>query len=183
MYYFPSWIFHIPGPQVFIHSATTSWTAFIVPWRPLYIPSLPVLIGLTTFPWSGSAYVPLHTRSMGYLMLRPCMDLLSASLGSSWTPTTFLLLSPSTRFSLPSKGWFYLHQAYHASCVSAALASTDFVSFHEDVSSQPLSQLYHGLYNVLAQADKFFTLEIGSRTDTVSIDCLKPVHSKDPVVQ
>ena len=45
----------------------------------------------------------------------------------------------------------------------------------EDASIQPLSQLYCGPYKVLSRRDKFFSLEIGSKQDTVSIDHLKPV--------
>ena len=53
--------------------------------------------------------------------------------------------------------------------VPAVLASAEFVFVCEDASIQPLSQLY----SVLSPQDKFFSLEIGSRTDNV--DCLKPV--------
>ena len=67
------------------------------------------------------------------------------------------------------------HVAPSASWVSTALASAEFVFVCEDASIQPLSQLYRGPYSILCRQDKFFTLEIGSRTDTVSIDCLKPV--------
>ena len=40
---------------------------------------------------------------------------------------------------------------------------------------QPLSQLYRGPNRILSRQDKFFSLEIGSKRDTVFIDCLKPV--------
>ena len=56
--------------------------------------------------------------------------------------------------------------------VPAALASAKYVFVWEDASIQPLSQLYRGPYKVLSCQDKFFSLEIGSRTDTISIDCL-----------
>ena len=60
-----------------------------------------------------------------------------------------------------------------ASRVPTALASAEFVFVRKDTSIQP--QLYRGPYRVLGRQDKFFTLEIGSRTDTVLIDHLKPV--------
>ena len=59
--------------------------------------------------------------------------------------------------------------------VPKALDSAEFVFVHEDASIQPLSQLYRGPYRVLSCKNKFISLEIGSRTDTVSVDCLKPV--------
>ena len=67
------------------------------------------------------------------------------------------------------------HVAPSSAWISAALASAKFMFDCEDASIQPLSQLYGGPYRVLGPQDKFFSLEIGSRTDTVSIDCLKLV--------
>ena len=67
------------------------------------------------------------------------------------------------------------HVASPSACVPAALASTEYVFVHKDASIQPLSQLYHGPYRVLSRQDKFFSLEIGSKQNTVSIDRLKPV--------
>ncbi len=45
----------------------------------------------------------------------------------------------------------------------------------------PLAPLYHGPYKVLQAGDKFFTISLGGREDTVSVDCLKP-HLGGPVV-
>ena len=59
--------------------------------------------------------------------------------------------------------------------VPAALTSTEYAFVRQDASIQPLSQLYCGPYRVLSRKDKFFSLEIGFRQDTISIDRLKPV--------
>ena len=67
--------------------------------------------------------------------------------------------------------------------VPAALALADYVFVYEEASIRSLSQLYCGSFKVLACSDKFFTLQLGTRTDTVSIDFLKLVHSPDPVPQ
>ena len=53
--------------------------------------------------------------------------------------------------------------------IPKALASAEYVLVGKNASIQPLSQLYHGPYRVLSRQDKFFSLEIGSRQDTVSI--------------
>ena len=53
----------------------------------------------------------------------------------------------------------------------------------EEASIRPLSQLYLGPFKVLARSGKFITMQLGTRTDTISINCLKPVHSPDPVPQ
>ena len=50
-------------------------------------------------------------------------------------------------------------------------------------SAWAVSQPYSGPFNVLPQRDKFFTLQMGSRSDKVAIDCLKPIHGSDPVPQ
>ena len=67
------------------------------------------------------------------------------------------------------------HVAPSSACVPAALASAEYVFVREDASIQPLSQLYRGPYRVISCQDKLFSLEIGPRQDTVSIDLLKPV--------
>jgi hypothetical protein len=45
----------------------------------------------------------------------------------------------------------------------------------------PLAPLYHGPYKVLQAREKFFTISLGGREDTVSVDRLKP-HLGSPVV-
>ena len=67
------------------------------------------------------------------------------------------------------------HVAPSSACVPAALSSTEYVFVHKDASIQPLSRFYRGPYRVLSHQDKIFSLGIGSRQDTVSIDELKPV--------
>ena len=63
----------------------------------------------------------------------------------------------------------------------AALISAKFVFVQEDASIPSLTPLYFGPYLVLERRDKFFRLQIGSRTDVVSVNCLKPVFSDKPV--
>ena len=52
-----------------------------------------------------------------------------------------------------------------------------------DAHCSPLQSPYEGPFQVLNPGDKFFTLAMGDRRDTVSIDRLKPAHldSEDPV--
>ena len=58
-----------------------------------------------------------------------------------------------------------------------ALLAAQFVSVREDASSHPLAPLYHGPYLVLEHRDKFFHLQMGDKTDVVSVDRLKPAFS------
>ena len=54
------------------------------------------------------------------------------------------------------------------------LTSASFVFVRRGAPGPPLSPLYDGPYQVLAAGPKFFTLQVGGRKDTVSVDRLKP---------
>jgi hypothetical protein len=45
----------------------------------------------------------------------------------------------------------------------------------------PLSPLYQGPYRVLERSQKFLSLEVGGRTEVVSVDRLKPHLGKAPI--
>ena len=62
------------------------------------------------------------------------------------------------------------HVAPSSACHPAALASAEYVFVRKVDFIQPLSQLYRGPYRVLSCQDNFFSLEISSRQDTVSLD-------------
>ena len=49
----------------------------------------------------------------------------------------------------------------------------------EDTSVPPLAPLYCGPYLVLEQQNKFFRLQLGDRTDVVSVDRLKPAFTDE----
>ena len=52
-----------------------------------------------------------------------------------------------------------------------------------DYANKPqLSLLYRGPYCVLRRSQKFFVLQIGEKSDSVSVDMLKPVISSVSVV-
>ena len=63
----------------------------------------------------------------------------------------------------------------------AAFLSAKFVFVREDASIPSLAPLYRGLYLVLQCRDKFFHLQIGFRTDVVSVDWIKPLFSDESV--
>ena len=52
----------------------------------------------------------------------------------------------------------------------------------DGVLKPPLSLLYRGPYRALKCSEKFFVLQIGEKTDSVSVDRLKPVISSVPVI-
>jgi len=66
--------------------------------------------------------------------------------------------------------------------VPPSLSTAGFVFVREDSSQPPLAPLYRGPYRVLERTPKFFKLQLGEKTDTVSIDRLKPVFSSEDVV-
>ena len=57
----------------------------------------------------------------------------------------------------------------------------NIVFVREDASIPFLAPLYRGVYLVLERKSKFFRLQIGSKSDVVSVDRLKPAFSDDPI--
>ena len=60
--------------------------------------------------------------------------------------------------------------------LSKALSTVTHVFIRHDAVRKPLQPPYDGPYPVLRRTDKFFTVDIHGRKDTVSIDRLKPAH-------
>ncbi len=59
---------------------------------------------------------------------------------------------------------------------SSSLAGSSHVFVRHDAVKKPLQQPYDGPYKVLKRNTKFFTIDRNGRSDTVSIDRLKPAH-------
>ena len=63
-----------------------------------------------------------------------------------------------------------------------ALMLVEFVFVRDDASKLLLALLNRGPpYRVLRLSDKFFVLQIGDKSDSVSVDRLKPVYSTVPL--
>ena len=60
--------------------------------------------------------------------------------------------------------------------VDSSLGSASHVFVCHDAVKRPLQQPYDGPFRVLARSDKFYTLDLNGRRDTVSVDRLKPAH-------
>ena len=60
------------------------------------------------------------------------------------------------------------------------LSTASHVFVRHDAVRKPLQQPYDGPYRVLARSDKFYTLDLNGRKDTVSVDRLKPAHMDQP---
>ena len=58
--------------------------------------------------------------------------------------------------------------------IPPALLSSEFVFVRRDGHKQPLSAAYDGPYRVVQRSARFFTLQLGAQTDTVSVHRLKP---------
>jgi hypothetical protein len=67
-----------------------------------------------------------------------------------------------------------LTYAQAAASVPPALFAARFVYIRQGGVIPPLSPLYQGPYRVISRNSKFFNLEVGSRTEVVSVDRLKP---------
>ena len=66
--------------------------------------------------------------------------------------------------------------------IPSSLTSCSHVFIREDTSKPPLSLLYKGPYLVLFKYPKYFLVQIGSKSDSVSVDRLKPILSDHPLV-
>ena len=55
------------------------------------------------------------------------------------------------------------------------------VFVHHDAVKKPLQQPYDGPYCVLNRFDRFYTIDLNGRTDSVSIDRLKPAYVNFPI--
>ena len=62
------------------------------------------------------------------------------------------------------------------SSIPATLATSTHVFVRRDGVRKPLQPPYDGPYAVVKKTDKYFTLSINGRNDTVPIDRLKPAH-------
>ena len=61
-----------------------------------------------------------------------------------------------------------------------ALASCTHVFVRRDSVRKPLQTPYDGPYKILKRQDKYFTLDIKDKPNTVSLDRLKPAHLDSP---
>lgn len=69
-----------------------------------------------------------------------------------------------------------LHRGSKAQFVHNQLYTCKFVFVRVDGYRAPLRTPYEGPFQILERHDKFFVLDLGTRTDTVSIDRLKPAN-------
>jgi transposase InsO family protein len=59
---------------------------------------------------------------------------------------------------------------------SSDLQTCEYVFVHRDAYAKPLTPCYDGPFKVLDRRPKYFVLRRAGRTDTVSVDRLKPAH-------
>ncbi|GFS12592.1 retrotransposable element Tf2 155 kDa protein type 3 [Elysia marginata] len=62
------------------------------------------------------------------------------------------------------------------SYVPSTLATAKYVYLRKDSHKHPLQRPYDGPFRVVSKSDKYFTLEIKGRPETVSIDRLKTAY-------
>ena len=89
-------------------------------------------------------------------------------------PTSFLSILRDTRRQL--KATPVRPHAQRNVHVHKDLSLCTHVFVRNDRVRRPLQAPYDGPYRVLERTDKFFTLDFGSRKDTVSLDRLKPAY-------
>jgi hypothetical protein len=65
---------------------------------------------------------------------------------------------------------------------SATLQAAKFVYVHRGGAGTPLAAPYVGPFEVVSSGPKFFSLKVGDRVETVSVDRLKPHQDQHPPV-
>jgi len=78
-----------------------------------------------------------------------------------------------------------LHGKKHPS-MPKGMRNPEFVFIRRDGYKNPLLTPYTGPFRVIEHGDKFFKVDYGGRTETISVDRLKPAHTDpedDPTVQ
>jgi hypothetical protein len=61
------------------------------------------------------------------------------------------------------------------------LAAARFVYIRRGGKPSPLSPLYQGPYEVMEAGPKYFSVKVGSKLETVTVDRLKPHQGQDDV--
>ena len=69
-----------------------------------------------------------------------------------------------------------LHHRKPASYLPPSLMESEYVFIRDDARRGPLQQPYTGPYRVLETGNKTFKIQLGGKTEHVSIDRLKPAH-------
>ena len=73
------------------------------------------------------------------------------------------------------------HHSLHPNAhISSDLHSASHVFARHDAVRKPLQPPYDGQFKVIARTDKYFTLDMNGRQDTVSIDWFKAAHLDQP---
>ena len=65
--------------------------------------------------------------------------------------------------------------------IHSDLSTCTHVFVRHDATRKTLQAPYDGPYKVLQRADKYFTLDVKGKQETVSLDRLKPAHLDIPI--
>lgn len=60
--------------------------------------------------------------------------------------------------------------------IGEALKQATHVFIWHDATSKPLQPPYDGPFKVVERADRYFTVDVKGRQDTISVERLKPAH-------
>ena len=133
-----------------------------------------VLLGLKSFPKEDTGF-SIFEAAFGSPLTVPgnFLD------GGNIPPSQFLqkIERAVSRFAVPRP--HYIAPSLLTPLPPALLAA-QFVFVREDSSIPPLASLYHRPDLVLERRDKFFCLQMGDKTDFVSVNRLKPAFSDVP---
>ena len=134
-----------------------------------------VLLGLRSVPREDSS-ISSSEAVFGSPIVLPCEFLDSPELPSPEYLRRVQQIIKNTPVARPHHNSSPLGS--ESAQVPASLLQSTHVFVREDSSKPPLAPLYRGPYLVVTRSPKYFSLQIGSKTDSVSVDRLKPVLSE-----
>lgn len=100
-------------------------------------------------------------------------------LGPEPPAATFNQSNRKLPFSIPTRR---LHPEPAPLNIPAHLLPAEFVYIRRGGASPPLTPAYVGPFKVVARSPKFFSVDLGSRIEVVSVDRLKPHTGPSPVL-
>ncbi len=153
--------------------------------KPLYVHGRLGLIGLPTYHGYCSAYVQPPRKSVGCPQPRPSSGNLSSFRGK-WLKHPRLALSSSGRswpqHVLRSRDSLAHMQRRRVVLLQQRFKLPSSCMSVEGGAGTPLAAPYVGPYEVVSSGPKFFSLKVGDRVETVSVDRLKPHQGQHPPV-
>ena len=131
-----------------------------------------VLLGIRTAVKTDLDH-SVSERVYGTTLCLPCEFFVPPSTISNLDPTSYVDRLKRTLYDLKPPPQ---RRQQHPEHIPQDLQTCTHVFIRRDAVRKPLQPPYDGPFKVISRTAKFFKVNLGTRTDTISIDRLKPAH-------